>query len=236
MRPVALIAGNLVREQRWIVLVVMLLALALAAVESWPGEIIVLDQIQFYLGYVAAYALGFAIFVAAQSIYSERKNRRILNVLSKGIERRQYIAGLLLGVFASTALLMIAAGLGASFMALRVSAPVLLQWKAVALIWIASCLSAAVVIFWATFLHPLFALIVASGVIGIGPLLAYSIGPGARDVVPVYALVEKATELAIGHPAGGIAIHIFISCAEGIIFWLLAGWVFEKRDVAVAIE
>ena len=45
----------------------------------------------------AAYAVLLGVTLASTAIHNERKTRRILAVLSKGISRWQYVAGMLMG-------------------------------------------------------------------------------------------------------------------------------------------
>src|SRR3982750_3736622 len=97
MRPIWLIAENFVREQR-IVLIVFVgwifgfaLFFGLFAGPANAREYEGLFQQQ------AIYGVVYGLIVALQTIHGERKSRRILAVLSKGIYRGEYIAGLMLG-------------------------------------------------------------------------------------------------------------------------------------------
>src|SRR5205807_1067840 len=85
------------REQR------ILLSLMLAYVVLGGGTLAVLphspevDDVIFLVKQHAAYAVLLGVALASTAIHNERKSRRILAVLSKGITRGQYLAGLLLG-------------------------------------------------------------------------------------------------------------------------------------------
>ena len=56
------------------------------------------------------YGLAFTGLMAASGINNERRSRRMLAVLSKGIERWQYLGGLLLGAMIDAAIYCIAIG------------------------------------------------------------------------------------------------------------------------------
>ncbi len=97
MRPVLLIAGNFFREQR------ILLALMVAYVVLGGGTLALLphapeiEDVIFLIKQHAAYAVLLGVALASTAIHNERKSKRILAVLSKGITRGQYLAGMLLG-------------------------------------------------------------------------------------------------------------------------------------------
>ncbi len=56
------------------------------------------DELLFIFKQVAVYVVVFSIFFGGSAIYNERKSRRILAVLSKGIARQQYLSGLIIGI------------------------------------------------------------------------------------------------------------------------------------------
>src|SRR5713226_9191009 len=103
VRPTLIIARNFLRQMRWILLIYPLVAIAFAVTLVMANDRIARDDLDFYFVQQFVYAIGIATFLAGQANYNERKSRRILGVLSKGIKRRDYLAGLLGGVFASSA-------------------------------------------------------------------------------------------------------------------------------------
>ena len=233
MNPVLLIAGNFLRQMRWLVLVYPLIAIALGVGLSLFIRSGDQEAISAYLFQLITYALAIAVFLGAQANFNERKSRRILGVLSKGIERRDYLAGLMVGVFASSGVFvggMLIGTLSVDTTAkLSISAIVL----AMALIWLSCCLSTAIAMFFSTFLHPLFAAAMTSVLIGVGAAPQIINIPGG-SVLPVYQLNADAHRLLIGREAHLIAIPVAV--VEILVFWLLAGRIFERRDIAVAIE
>src|SRR6266481_4567680 len=97
MRAIWLIGVNFVREQRVVLLVFVFWIFGLVAMfglfsgSTSPREYEALFQQQ------TLYGIVYGLLVAVSSIHGERKSRRILAVLSKGVYRGEYIAGLMLG-------------------------------------------------------------------------------------------------------------------------------------------
>src|SRR5882724_574654 len=94
MRAIVLIGINFVRTQ-WIALAVMCTyVLGIGGVYRVHTQ---RDEVLFFLRWHAGYAIFFATMIAIPALQTERKTRRILAVLSKGIHRWQYLGGLLFG-------------------------------------------------------------------------------------------------------------------------------------------
>lgn len=233
MNPILLIAANFLRQMRWLVVVYPLIAIALGIGFSLfirPGE---QEALNAYLLQLITYALAIAVFLGAQANFNERKSRRILGVLSKGIERRDYLAGLMVGVFTSSGVFVAGMLIGTLYIAIKVEIGIVAIVPAMALIWLSCCLSTAIATFFSTFLHPLLAAAVTFALIGTGAAAAIMNVPGTA-LLPVYQLNEDARGLLLGGHAHLPAIPVAL--VEILVFWLLAGWVFERRDIAVAIE
>src|SRR4051812_30672040 len=113
MRPVLLIALNFLRESRWAILLLLLwagISGAAAAYSIKESQ----DDALFFLKQQAVYGVVFTAFLASSAIYNQRRSRRILAVLSKGLSRTEYLAGLEVGFLASAAVYSTAvAGVGA---------------------------------------------------------------------------------------------------------------------------
>jgi ABC-type transport system involved in multi-copper enzyme maturation permease subunit len=232
---VRLIALNLLRENRWTVVALVLYALAFAPVmASDNGRSS--ENLEAYFQMLSGYLVFFAAFLADYASFNERKTRRILSVLSKGVTRGQYIAGLLCGIFLASGLQVLGLALGGSWIASRLSLPLVPLWIAAALLWIACCLAATVATFFSAFLHPLLAMVCASIVISLPIIASHFANAGAAIAMPVYSLVLSASQRIGGAASPAFMPQILIAVIEGIIFALLAARVFQKRDIALAIE
>lgn len=236
MRAVALIAVNLLRQQRWI----MLLMVGYVAVLLGVGAAVTLHgnprDLIFLIRQLGSYAVLLALFSGAVAVHNERRSRRILAVLSKGIERRQYLAGLLLGIVLMIGVYCATLGVAAAAVLLAAGLPVspLLPFLGVLL---AACLLAAVLaMFFATFLHPWFALAV-SGVVAAIPLLLEQVVGGSWGIVlPAYALTASLSSFSVLRPWHPGWELVLVALAESVGLWLAASWIFARRDITVAVE
>jgi hypothetical protein len=238
MRSSVLIAGNYLREQRWLVLVLLAWVLGSSLVLGLSGRLggnPMLEDAAFFLHQQAVYGVAFATFLAASSIQNERRSRRILSVLSKGIERREYLAGLLLGIGAVEAIYAFAMALGAFWM-LRESvvASSAIGWLLLVL-FLAAMLAAAVALFFATFLSPLFALAATAITASIPAAVALTFAPGIA-IVPIYPLITYVMNASVTVSRAPAPALLGVSAAQVFGFWLAAAWIFGRRDIAAAIE
>ena len=113
MRAIVLIGINFVRTQ-WIALAVMCAyVLGIGGIYRVHTQ---RDEILFFLRWHAGYAIFFATMIAIPALQTERKTRRILAVLSKGIHRWQYLGGLLCGCTMISALFCLLIGATAAWL------------------------------------------------------------------------------------------------------------------------
>ncbi|MFB3812728.1 MAG: hypothetical protein ACE14L_01345 [Terriglobales bacterium] len=226
------IATNYVREQRWAVVLLLVWVVVSAGIVS-IGEL-ASEDVLFFLKQQAIYGVAFSAFLAASAIYNERRSRRILAVLSKGIEREQYLAGLILGVLLSAALYCAVMGAFGSLMFRRIGLPLEALWYLLALLIVACALAATTAMSFATFSPPLVAIALTALVLGIGGGMA-QIGL-TRNLFPVMTLMASITDFT-GHAP---LLHRWDTLAWGIAqtiaLWMAASWIFSRRDIAVAVE
>jgi len=213
MRPIILITSSFLRQRRWFLLAYPFLAFAIALMLTVPTGVASNEDFEFYFKQQSIYAVTVAVLLAAQANYNERKSRRILGVLSKGIERRDYLAGLLGGVFVSSGLFLIGVGLGMAWIASKMDLPLHSVVVAMLLMWLA---------------------IAGTSVLIGGGAAAQLKGMQAATLFPVYELNSAALQLMEGEKFH--AIMVPVALIEIVVFWLLAGLIFNRRDIAVAIE
>jgi ABC-type transport system involved in multi-copper enzyme maturation permease subunit len=236
MRPVFLIAGNFVREQRWVVAAWVTMAFGfaglVAGIEGKPDA----EDVETYFSQQAVYAVGLGVFLAVSAIHNERKSRRILAVLSKAVTRRQYVAGLLAGVFACCGAHCLSLGLARNWIAVQTELPSEQVWIKTGLVFAAAILAASVAMFWSTFSHPLGAVIGASVLMGTPPAVAQRLGEGWSQALPAYWLASLAVApRQVGWEAIPWAV-LALAAAEVFAFWMAASWIFSRRDVTAAVE
>lgn len=235
MRPVRLIAGNFLREQRWpIVILLGWVALLLAAtgfsdLRRAPEDVFMLFQ------QVAVYILVFSLFFGASAIRNELRTRRILAVLSKGISRRQYVAGLLLGIVLAVLIYCLALGGAGAWVLPQVGVPAARFWFLLLGLVAASLLTACLALFFSIFLHPLLATGATVVIVG-APLLVNAVWstPWAA-AIPVLAIVQNFLNLS--QPATALSGWlILLALAETALLWLASAGLFARKDVALAVE
>lgn len=236
MIPVLLIAQNFLREQRWLTVLLVFYAVAGAAVFAYGEKRVPTADLLFFVKQQALYAILFSVFLAASAIHNERKTRRILAVLSKAVERRQYLAGLLAGTAGVFATYCLAIGLAGSWLMRNSGLHLRELWILLGAAAAASLLTAAITLFFTTFLNPLFATAATALVIATPAALEHALGHGWGNVLPVYAIATTVskTALAAGHGPGWELPAIAV--LETIALWVAASWVFERRDITVALE
>lgn len=233
MRAVVLLGLNYARTQ-WISLAVM------TAYLVGIGGVFRLHvhraDVLFFLRWHAGYAIFLAIMVAVPALQMERKTRRILAVLSKGIYRWQYLGGLLCGCALITALF--CALVGAIALWLCQQGGITGQGLgAVTLALLCCCLAAAATgLFFSTFLHPFLAVAVTSIVLSI-PLGMEALGRNAAwQLFPVAWLFHFLLNFQLLPPGKEIWEITAAALCQAVVFWVAAALVFARRDVTISPE
>lgn len=237
MRPVLLIAINFVREQRWPILVLLLWVLLLAFLGLATDAARQRDDLLFVFKQVALYVVAFSVFFGCSAIYNDRRSRRILSVLSKGIGRQQYLSGLVIGITLACSIYCFTLGITGSWTLGQAGFPAGRVWLLMLCLIAACTLAGTVALMFSTFLNPFFAAGATAAAMGLPALLSYSAGlPHLAYVMPVYALAAAVLESSFG-PSGAVAwLPIVLAFAETLVLWLLSARIFSYVDIAVSVE
>jgi ABC-type transport system involved in multi-copper enzyme maturation permease subunit len=233
MRPIFLLGLNFVRAQ-WIVLTVMT-AYLVGIGEVFRSHVQQADVL-FFLRWHAGYAVIFGAMIAIPALQMERKTRRILAVLSKGIHRWQYLCGLLCGCAMMVALFCLLVGVIAAWLCQQSGisgqglGPVTLA------LFCCSVAASATGLFFSTFLHPFLALAATSallffpyGLLAVGRSPAWQFFP----VAWIFHFLFKFEFQPGGREIWGIAAAALCQTA---ILLLGAALVFARRDVTISPE
>jgi ABC-type transport system involved in multi-copper enzyme maturation permease subunit len=232
VRVVLLIAANYVREQRW-AMILLLLWVVLGTTVAGLGRLEREDTL-FFIRQQAIYGVAFSAFLASSAIHNDRRSRRILAVLSKGIERGQYLAGLIAGLLLIAAIYCLAVGLFGSVMFGALGIPREQLWYVLPLLMTACAVAATTAILFTTFLPPLVAISLTALVLGLSVGLA-QLGI-TRNLLPVYALMNTINDYSFHVGEQPVWTPVFWGIAQTVLLWLLASWIFGRRDIAVAVE
>jgi ABC-type transport system involved in multi-copper enzyme maturation permease subunit len=235
MRQVRLIATNFVREQRWPVLVLMLWIVLFAVLGLIVDLRAAREDVLFVFKQLAIYGIAFAVFFGASAIHNERKTRRILAVLSKSVGRAQYISGLLVGIVIATGIYCFAMGVTGSWILQAGGFSRQYLWFLMLCLMLACLLAASVAVLFSTFLNPLFATLCAVMMLATPAVMALQFG-SLGDAIPAYSLINLLMKASFHHTSAPPWSLLLLGFAEAVFFWLIASWIFSRRDVAVAID
>ena len=237
MKPVVLIAVNFVREQRWPILVLLLWVLLLAFLGLVTDAARQREDLLFVFKQVAVYVVAFSVFFGSSAIYNDRRSRRILNVLSKGITRQQYLSGLVLGIAIACAIYCFALGLTGSWTLGQAGFPVWQVWFLMLRLLAAAVLAGTVALMFSTFLNPFFAAGATAAVMALPALASYTSASAQWGLlIPVYFLAAAVLKASFDSPGTGSWLPVILALAETLTFWLLAARIFSYMDIAVAVE
>jgi hypothetical protein len=233
MRVIFLIGINLVRTQ-WIALAVMSAYMAgIAGVYRLHTE---REEVLFFLRWHAGYAAFLTTMMAIPALQMERKTRRVLAVLSKGIHRWQYLGGILCGcaMIAAIFCLMI----GACVAWLGQQGGIATGGLAVITLALFSCSVAAAStgLFFATFLHPFLAAAATSTFLALPLALEQAGWRAPAELFPVVAFFRTLwKDYRIQAAVNGGWEIVFAAIGQTLVFWLAAA-IFSRRDVTISPE
>jgi ABC-type transport system involved in multi-copper enzyme maturation permease subunit len=238
MKPILLIALNFIREQRWPLIVLIIWVLGSSMAAGFGTDKLVTDDVIFFLKTQAIYGIAFIAFLSASAIYNERKSRRILAVLSKGISRSAYLLGLLLGVLIAGAVYCLAMGGTGGLMFRNAGLPQDELWRVILVLMTSFVVTSTVAMFFATFLSPLFSTVATAFALGTPAIAAHIAGGPWSRILPVYYLMDSILNFSVNTAAGWETFwgSVFWALVDSAVLWLIASWLFSYRDVAVPIE
>lgn len=234
MRVILLLAGNYVRTQ-WVTLLIMTLYLVgISGVFSLHQE---RQEVLFFLRSQPLYVLFVALMLAVPAIQTDRKSRRLLALLSKGIHRWQYLGGILGGCGIMTALFSFLIWASAYTLCRRGGNPTVGLGLLAAALCASGMAAAAAGLLYSTFLHPLLATAAAAGTLLV-PVTFTTDGmsTGVTNLFfPVAGMVQALVHYHFGLVEGLWSIIIAaVICT--VVFWVVASTIFGRRDVTISPE
>ncbi len=230
------IARNFLRENRWPVLILFAWMVFTAVVTAGFGHERVLPyDVIFFVQQQAVYICAFGAFLAANAIHNERKSRRILLVLSKAVSRGEYLLAMLIGTLTMTVVYAVLFMACCSWLAHRAGLPTDGVWSIAVLVVAASAITAAVGLFFSTFLNPYLAIALTVIIFG-APAMAHAERQPWFRLIPGFPLLLDV--LHFRFRAGWIIDWgaVVIAMLEAALFWGLAVVVFAYRDIAIPVE
>jgi hypothetical protein len=109
-------------------------------------------------------------------------------------------------------------------------------WSLVAEVLAASLLAASLALLFSTLMPPILALAATAMIIGLPAALAAVAGPAALRILPAYLMIARMLNFSL-HGAWRTSWSLVaVAAVETVVAWLLASWIFSRRDIAVALE
>jgi ABC-type transport system involved in multi-copper enzyme maturation permease subunit len=233
MNAILLLGANFVRSQLVLLAIVLGYVVCLAGFLAWHEQV---PDLEFFVRQQSVYAVALGTLVIVPALQNERKSRRILGVLSKGIHRWEYLAGLLFGAVLITGIFCLAVELAALWLAQRAHLPVTGLTELMLALLLASAAGAAVALFCSVLLHPVLAT-AATAAILLFPYVIEARGlypPG--HLFPVFNIMHIALTFTFRKPGSGLWPIAVAAVIQTLIFLAAASLAFARRDVAVAAE
>jgi hypothetical protein len=227
-----LIAINYLRTQ-WLALLIMTVYLfgiaGLFTVHQQRPEVL------FFIRSQPLYVVFLCLMLALPAIQTDRKSRRIIALLSKGIHRWEYLGGIVCGCSFAAVLFSFLIWATAYILCLRGGYPT----SGLAILSLALCAcgiaAACAGLLYSTFLHPLLATAASTVTVLLPFLLRNSGFHGPRVLFPVSWLVEFVIEYRFGETSGLVTITV-AAIVLALLFSIVAAAVFSRRDVTISPE
>jgi ABC-type transport system involved in multi-copper enzyme maturation permease subunit len=236
MRTVLILAANFAREQRWPILVLLLWVLVMSGLGLTVDVRREREDLLVIYKQLAVYGLAFAIFVGGSAIHNERKTRRILAVLSKAVGRGQYVSGLLIGIGLVVLLYCFCMGVTGSWVLGQGGFSISMLWILMFCFFIACVLAAAVAVMFSTFLPPLFATLLSGLCLAIPAGLAIQFGVAWGYIIPMYPVLAPFLKAGFATRTQPNWDSLLLAATETAVLWLIAWRLFERRDIARALD
>ena len=229
MRAVALIAGNFLREQRWVLLALAVYSLGMSFA-LMLGETPEADDLAFFARQQGTLGLLFGLLLVSAAIHNDRRSRRLLLVLSKAVTRWQYLTALALASVTVSAGFILLAWIALQVvndpLAASIATRMLLPFLPAAL------LAISIGICFATFTHPFFANVLTLAVLGA------SFAIGARLPAQAALLLPGAGLFLSGlAPRGGPLLPPVVAVLlQSAAVFVLTCRIFSRRDLGSNVE
>lgn len=233
MKAIFLLGANFVRTQLMLLAIVLAYVLCLAGFLGYHEKV---PDLEFFVRQQAVYAIALGALVVLPALQNERKSRRILGVLSKGIRRWQYLGGLLCGAVLIAGIFCLAVELAALWLAHKAGLPVTGLADLMLVLFLASAAAVSVALFCSVLVHPL----LAAGATVIILLFPYMLEPRGwyppGQIFPVFSTLHVALNFTFQKPGSGLWPIGAAAVVQMVAFWVAAAVVFARRDVTVAAE
>ncbi|MDT8070141.1 MAG: hypothetical protein ROO76_18400 [Terriglobia bacterium] len=236
MRNVLLIAGNHLRDQRWILLTmfgyVLFMSSMMAAVVHRSNY----EDARFFVEQQMWFAVLFGMFLSTSAVNTDMRTRRLPSILSKAVERWHYLLGVLVGITSAIAVYCAAVSVLGVVLSTRAGYPIHGIAHFAVNVLVATVAVETVGLFFGLLVPPIFATTATIGLLTAIPLIAIQFAPKLIYLAPVALLVTKTVRDFEGSAAPGLRTSSAATIVYAIIVFFVALAVFLRRDLARATE
>jgi ABC-type transport system involved in multi-copper enzyme maturation permease subunit len=226
-----LIAKHLLRQNRWLFLMLMLWPYVMAAILCFGGQPDP-DDVLWMLHQECFAGLALVAVTGSTLLGNEQRSRRIITVLARAVSRPRYLLSLLITAWLPLVLYVsgfVLSGIVMASLLHRSYHGILLMAVAqlVLGVW-----AGAISIFWSILLPQIVASIVSVGCIGVAVYvgeLAW-IGPGRL----LLALFQ--TSISGKSAPGTTGTDAALTILAGAVWFTAASWLFTRRDLNLVID
>ena len=236
MRKVFLIAINHLRDQRWILLTMFGYALFMS---TMMGVIVHRPNYQdasFFVEQQMWFAVLFSMFLATSAVNTDMRTRRMQAILSKAVERWQYLLGILVGITMAITSYCLVVGLLGVILSNRAGHPLPGIFTLAANVLLAALAVEALGILFGLVLPPIFATTATVGFLTTIPLLAIRFAPWLIYLAPVALLATQTVRQFNSGRAPLIRMSVTATAIYAVVVFGIALVVFKRRDLARATE
>ena len=236
MRAIALMAANFLRQRRWPVLLLFLWILLMTALAGDFGRSRpAVDDITFHTQQQAIYICIFSAFLAADALHTERKSRRILLVLAKGVSRAEYLLAVVMGTSFLAGLYALFSTLCSLWLTAHAMVPGAQTWTVLPMVIAGAMISASVAVFLSTFLNPYFATACTLAIFS-APILVHAQRHAGWIWLPGFPLLVQFFRFGFHSGWTPNWMAVVTAVVESFAFWALASVIFARRDIAIPVE
>jgi ABC-type transport system involved in multi-copper enzyme maturation permease subunit len=236
MRKVFLIAINHLRDQRWILLTMFGYALFMS---TMMGIVVHRPNYQdagFFVEQQMWFAVLFSMFLATSAVNTDMRTRRMQAILSKAVERWQYLLGILVGITMAITSYCIVVGVLGTILSTRAGRPLNGIVPLAGCVLLTALAVEAVGILFGLVLPPIFATTATVGLLTTVPLLAIRFSGALNYLAPVAHLVTQSVQQFNSRNAQQLPSAVSETAIYAVIVFCIALVVFNRRDLARATE
>lgn len=236
MKKVFLIAVNHLRDQRWILLTMFSYAFVMSGVMGFAAGRPTSEDTRFFVEQQMWFAVLFSVFLATAAVNTDMRTRRILAILSKAVERWQYLLGIITGIGAAIGAYCAFVSLLGYVLSSRAGHTLAGTVPLAAEVFLAATAVACVGLFFGLLLPPLFATTATFGYLTLVPVFAVKFGKWIVLLSPVAFLLVQTVQKFHGIQNVTLLHAVLLTAAQAVLFFVLSLLIFWKRDLARPTE